>query len=234
MKVTMASAHSTPAPRSFRPLCGVPSNTRPLLALLFLGVMSAGASVAAIIPCAGIVGNLVSNCSFEDGAGFQGGWSDLSPVNNDYEALGSAFGITPADGSYIAAFGDYANNPGTLSQTLATTAGQDYSITFDFAELGGNNNSLKLEFGGTTLATMNNISNTTSTEVAYDVTASSSSTVLEFLGGSDPYYVFVDNASVVAVASAPEPADWLLMASGLLTVGVLRRKLRAFAHSCTR
>lgn len=166
-----------------------------LVPLIAFGLFLRGTRASATVtPCASVSGNLVTNCSFETGD--YTGWTRYNPISNDF--LSTGYGV--ADGVYDAAFGDYPNNPGSVSQTLATTTGVTYVISLYITERSGGGNLVKVQFGGTTLATISNFTYTTPTLVSYTATATSGSTVLTLSGADLPDYVFIDN---IAVAPLP-------------------------------
>ncbi len=163
------------------------------VSLIAFGLFLCDTTAFAVTSCASVSGNLVTNCSFETGD-FTG-WTRHNPINNDFISTG--YGV--ADGTYAADFGDYPNNPGYISQTLTTTTGAIYAISLYITERSGGGNLVKVQFGGTTLATISNFTYTTPTLVTYTATATSSSTVLTLSGADLPDYVFIDNVVVVQV-----------------------------------
>ena len=145
---------------------------------------------------------------------------------NLYGTEGSDGGINPNSGAFQAYFGDLAANPTTLAQTLATTVGASYAISFYLAEElegpGTVNNSAVVSFGGTTLETLTNVGAGGYTLYTVTGVASSGSTVLNLTFGDDIGEFLLDDVSVTAVPT-PEPGSWVLAATGVLLLGWLSR-----------
>jgi hypothetical protein len=140
-------------------------------------------------------------------------------------------GAVPHSGNQFAYLDD-GNTPNTLSQTLATTVGQSYVVSYWVAD--NDPNSLVVNFGDQNLFT--GLAPTLGVGAAGDyvnatfiVTADAPSTNLTFtgqwLGFDGDYGTILDDVSVTA-ASAPEPATLAFSASGLLWLFSLRRPLK--------
>jgi hypothetical protein len=136
--------------------------------------------------------------------------------------------------------GNVVDGGGSLTQTLSTIAGQQYSISFDLSgsnnpDLTSINNPIKemdvTVFGSDSLSvlTMSNFIDDTSgwdgnfTSIGMSFVADGSQSTLKFLGtnsGWNGYYIDNVNVSVV-----PIPAAMWLFGSGLIgLVGLARRK----------
>jgi len=184
--------------------------------------------------CSAVAGNLVNNCGFETGD-----FTDWTLSGNDTPlALGNLYGVegtdpydgtVPLDGSYQAFFGDLVANATTLSQGIATTAGDQYTITFyvaqDTAPVGGDNE-LLASFAGTTGVDKTDIGVEGYSEYSFTEDATSGTSTLDLTFGDDLGYFQLDDVSVVNTTPTPEPDSLLLLSTGLLTlVGVARRRL---------
>ncbi len=205
------------------------------VAALALIVCPAGAQPGS--DCTTVSGNLVQNCGFE-------GPTYLV----DYLQRPSGYAVTGNDGGGAAvvttnarahsganafAFADDDPASATLSQTLATTPGTVYQISFWAFDLGGNaapRNRLAVTFGGETVFSSALVNGLYQQFTAVGV-ATGANTVLAFTGYNTSSSTHLDDLSVTALAvTAPEPATLGLCGAGLLVVGgVAHRRSRAKA-----
>ncbi len=201
---------------------------------LFFGVTQSKASTN----CVTLAGNLVSNCGFESGS--FSGWT-LS--GNDVPGqLGNLYGvegtdpidsISPLDGSYQAYFADLTSNATTLTQTIATTASDLYTVTFYAAQDTSSSpeygNELIASFGGTSLTNLSDVAVEGYTEYTFNIDATSSSSVLSLTFGNGLGEFLLDDVSVVQQSQAPppstpEPPAWTFMLAGMMGLGLLWKR----------
>jgi hypothetical protein len=146
--------------------------------------------------------NLVVNGGFE--AGNFSGWTLSGNARVSCAVFSTGGGYSAHGGNYFAALGTPGLPGGTLSQTLATTAGLEYLVTFWYASDGSNPNELKLSINGGTAADLVNIPSTGGLYNEFTglyFTATGSSTLLQFNERDDPGYLALDDVSVVAMPS---------------------------------
>ncbi len=197
-----------------------------------LALASFGASAAS---------ELVGNGSFEADAVAQGTWGLFTaPVDwtVSYEAGAPTTGLelrndivgTAQDGHNFAELD--ADRNVTITQDLATVAGQTYTLSFWYSDRAGTQaftNGLSFSVGDVLSGGVAGADNTGADNVWHHVSrtfvADGSTTALSFTGtgASDSLGMSLDNVSVLAV---PEPATVGLLACGLALVGVARRRQR--------
>jgi hypothetical protein len=117
-------------------------------------------------------------------------------------------------------------------QDIATTAGQQYSFSFDLANVSSGTDDFKAVvdlFGTpTTLLSLANSAAFTVTTYTYLFTATGADTVIGFSFRNDPSYWTLDNVSVTlaSVATTPIPPALLMLLTGLGGMGVMARRRR--------
>ena len=92
---------------------------------------------------------------------------------------------------------------GTLSQTIATTAGQTYTLSFWLQNEGSGGNDFAAIWNGQTLLSLSNAAQFGYTEYTYTVTATGSTMTLEFSAANGPSQWDLDNISLTANSTPP-------------------------------
>jgi hypothetical protein len=201
-----------------------------LFCVAFCLFLAAPRSEAASI-CGANPTNLVANCGFETGS-FSGwiltGNDTPLELGNLYgvEGLDPVDGISPNSGNYQAYVADLRSNATTLSQTLTTSVGVEYEVSWYLAQdtavqLPNYSNAFSASFGGTTLVSLSAVPIEGYTYYSYFATATSSSTVLSLTLGNDLGEFLLDDVSASRV---PEPASWMLAPGGAALLFVLHRR----------
>ncbi len=138
--------------------------------------------------------NLVVNGGFETGD-FTGWTTDSGSVTT-----GSTYAHS---GTYGAQFGP-VGSLGYLSQTLSTTPGTSYVLSFWLDSPDGETpNEFQVSWDGTTLLDEANIPAIGWTNIQFVVTATDTSTVLQFGFRDDPTWLGLDDISVQSVQAGP-------------------------------
>jgi hypothetical protein len=113
-----------------------------------------------------------------------------------------------------------------LYQTLATVPGTTYTISFYLAHPASNTaNDFSVDFGGVQGFSIVNAGAFDYTLETFNVTATSTSTVLAFFGRENPSWFDLDNVSVTST-SIPEASTWAMLIAGFAGLGLAGRRAR--------
>jgi subtilase family serine protease len=150
---------------------------------------------------------LIQNGGFESGR--LSYWTQTGTSNSyDYDFVddGSVSGISPYSGNYLAVFGVAGTN-GYISQTIPTVPGQAYLLSLrlnspnvsQITQAATNSNipnEFSVSWNGSTLFDQVNIGPIGWTNLQFIVTATNSSTVLQFSVRDDPWFLGLDDVNV--------------------------------------
>lgn len=201
-------------------------------AMLVLPVAAYASSSA----CSAAAGNLVQNCGFQTGDFTGWGLSGNDVATEQGNLFGVELGVDPYDniaphsGSYQAWFSDLSSNATTLTQNITTVAGKTYTVSFylaqDTATVTPYGNIFDASFGNG-LLDMSDVSVGGYTEYSFTGTATSANSLLSLTLGNGTGEFLLDDVSVRANATVPEPSSLALFCTAaLLLLGVRLRSRR--------
>ena len=174
------------------------------------GVPLAGAATSVI---AGFNSGLAVNGSFETGD-FTG-WALTGGANRAFVDDGSYLGTTPYSGNHYAAL-TTAGAVGNISQTISTTPGAKYLLSFWLANPDGDPAEFLVSWNGNILLDTTNFDSVGWTKMQFVVSATSTGTILQF--------GFEDNYSALALDAVNVETNFVQFAaaptSGLLPLTV--------------
>jgi hypothetical protein len=135
-------------------------------------------------------------------------------------------------GTYAAQIAGYSSNPNTLSQTVTTTSGQAYTLSFArYQVYQGPPVFLTVDWDGAAVftdpaPTVGGVYQVFSVNVV-----GTGSDTLTFISANDPAYTYVDDVSFNAsLIAAPEPSTLTLFGIGAVgLVGLARRQRKSAA-----
>jgi subtilase family serine protease len=169
--------------------------------------------IVAHLPYSVQIGQSLQNGGFETGD--FSGWN-LSGSSSIVSTNAGYF----HSGQYGARLRQYPS-AGSLSQTLATSPGQKYLLSFWLANptnaIGATPNTFSAQWNGSTIYSRNNIPFSGWTNLNFTVTASNANTLLKFTFTDHPYYLALDDVNLTAIpspsfqSSAPSAANFQMV-----------------------
>ena len=148
--------------------------------------------------------SLIQNGGFETGDFTSWTLNGLGGTFNYVTTSGSGTGISQHSGTYFAALGQ-TGSLASVSQTIPTTANRSYllSLWFNPGAAADPLNEFSVSWNGNTLFDqVNPPASTGWTNLQYIVTATSSSTVLQFGGRDEPAWLGLDDVSLTPIPAA--------------------------------
>jgi VPDSG-CTERM motif len=183
---------------------------RALPKLLF--ALTAVATLSVAYPAKAIV---IANPGFETGFN---GWtfSNGAAVGFGPAHTGIAYGFLPSAG---------VNSP-TISQSVATTAGATYTVSFFVASAASIPSNFAVSFGGTVFNHLFAAGNNGYTQLSFNATASGANTILSFIGQGVASFRLDDVSVELAGVGVPDGGTTVsLLGFALLGLAGLRRRL---------
>lgn len=158
--------------------------------------------------------NLINNGSFETG-NFSG-WTQSGNVGFTGVVAGGQ------SGSFSASFGP-VGSVGSISQTIATTIGLVYDLSYWLANDGGTPNSFSVNANAASLISLLNAPAFGYQLYTQTFTAAAASTTISFNFQQNPAWWHLDNISLTST-NVPAPATLALLGLGLAGLSFSRRR----------
>lgn len=192
--------------------------------------------------------NLITDGSFESTAAFTPNSDDTmrlgvgatalagwSVVSNEVAWIGPSnpFGFGASDGAYSLDLQSYTDGApyGGVTQSVATTAGARYLLTFDLGAFEGVSQITASAGDASGVFTSPATPDFGWTAESLAFTATGSSTLVSLMGTLDSStYVGLDHVGLMELSAAPEPGTWVLLWVAVGGAGLSLRRARAAAR----
>ena len=173
-----------------------------------------------------IVGIRSANAGFVTNGGFETG--DFSGWQHFFDASSSDDGVSggglfpPASGNFAAHFSAFNTTTSGISQLLSTVPGQVYTLSFQLRNLDDPlpdfdlGNSCLVQVGATTLLSGKDVPASPYQLFSAKFTASAFETPLAFTFNNELSWFLLDDVTVEAVTSTPEPSSLALCSLAIL------------------
>lgn len=199
--------------------------TKLFKSVALVALLSGGSAFAAPV-------ELLVNGSFEATQRATGSWSNYANLpgwtGGQYgiELRNNVFGVAPDGVNFVEL--DTTRNS-SISQTVLTTLGQHYTLSFQFQDRPGvatSSQGLTVDWGGNAIGHVNNSLNGGWQTQTYSLIGDGSAMNLKFIatGTSDSLGTSLDNVSLTTAVPEPETYAMLLAGMGLVGMAARRRK----------